>query len=143
MVVADVPSGIAKTYFAISVGSGDSEAAGCFAAMSCFLDSFLAPKESDPGAALTAVMGILMVRRAVIVTPPVRSCDFRRMRSGRTRGCGQPQSHKHKQTDLDRINRDRGGLLRSLGKNRKTLEVAQLAKYLLNTCNPRVTSEMA
>lgn len=40
-----------------------------FAAVSCFLDSFLAPKESDPGAALTAVMGILLVRRAVVVTP--------------------------------------------------------------------------
>jgi hypothetical protein len=40
-----------------------------FAAVLCFLDSFLAPKGSDPGPALTAVMGILLVRRAVIVTP--------------------------------------------------------------------------
>jgi hypothetical protein len=38
------------------------------AALACFLDSFLAPKGSDPGPALTAVMGILLVRRAVIVT---------------------------------------------------------------------------
>ena len=40
-----------------------------FAAVLCFLDSFLAPKGSDPGPILTAVMGILLVRRAVIVTP--------------------------------------------------------------------------
>ena len=40
-----------------------------FAAALCFLDSFLAPKESDPGPLLTAVMGILLVRRAVIITP--------------------------------------------------------------------------
>ena len=39
------------------------------AALLCFLDSFLAPKNSDPGPILTAVMGILLVRRAVIVTP--------------------------------------------------------------------------
>jgi hypothetical protein len=40
-----------------------------FAALLCFLDAFLAPKGGDPGPALTAVMGILLVRRAVIVTP--------------------------------------------------------------------------
>jgi len=40
-----------------------------FAALACFLDGFLAPKESDPGPMLTVVMGILMVRRAVIITP--------------------------------------------------------------------------
>jgi hypothetical protein len=40
-----------------------------FAALLCFVDGFLAPKGSDPGPALTAVMGILLVRRAVIVTP--------------------------------------------------------------------------
>ena len=40
-----------------------------FAALLCFIDNFLAPKGSDPGAPLTAVMGILLVRRAVIVTP--------------------------------------------------------------------------
>jgi hypothetical protein len=40
-----------------------------FAALLCFVDSFLAPKGSDPGAVLTAVMGILLVRRAVIITP--------------------------------------------------------------------------
>jgi hypothetical protein len=40
-----------------------------FAAVLCFLDSFLAPRGNDPGPALTAVMGILLVRRAVIITP--------------------------------------------------------------------------
>jgi hypothetical protein len=40
-----------------------------FAAVMCFLDSFLAPRDSDPGPALTAVMGILLVRRAIIITP--------------------------------------------------------------------------
>jgi len=40
-----------------------------FAALLCFIDGFLAPKDSDPGPALTAVMGILLVRRAVIITP--------------------------------------------------------------------------
>ena len=40
-----------------------------FAAVVCFLDGILAPKESDPGPILTVVMGILMVRRAVIITP--------------------------------------------------------------------------
>ena len=40
-----------------------------FAAVLCFVDSFLAPKGNDPGPALTAVMGILLVRRAIIVTP--------------------------------------------------------------------------
>jgi hypothetical protein len=40
-----------------------------FAAVACFLDCFLAPKGSDPGPALTAVMGILLVRRAAIVSP--------------------------------------------------------------------------
>jgi hypothetical protein len=39
------------------------------AAVLCFVDAFVAPKESDPGPALTAVMGILLVRRAIIVTP--------------------------------------------------------------------------
>jgi hypothetical protein len=40
-----------------------------FAAVLCFLEGFLAPKGSDPGPALTAVMGIVLVRRAIIVTP--------------------------------------------------------------------------
>jgi hypothetical protein len=40
-----------------------------FAAVLCFLDSLLAPRGGDPGPALTAVMGILLVRRAIIVTP--------------------------------------------------------------------------
>lgn len=40
-----------------------------FAAVLCFLDGFLAPKESDPGPMLAVVMGILLVRRAIIVTP--------------------------------------------------------------------------
>lgn len=40
-----------------------------FAALVCFLDAFLAPKGGDPGPALTAVMGILLIRRAIIVTP--------------------------------------------------------------------------
>src|SRR5271169_3603656 len=40
-----------------------------FAALMCFLDSFLAPRGSDPGPALTAVMGILLVRRAIVITP--------------------------------------------------------------------------
>jgi hypothetical protein len=39
-----------------------------FAAFVCFVDAFLAPKGGDPGAALTAVMGILLVRRAIIIT---------------------------------------------------------------------------
>ena len=38
------------------------------AAVLCFVDAFLASKGSDPGPALTAVMGILLVRRAIIVT---------------------------------------------------------------------------
>ena len=46
--------------------------AQCFvlgsAALLCFLDAFLAPRGGDPGPALTAVMGILLVRRAIIVT---------------------------------------------------------------------------
>jgi hypothetical protein len=40
-----------------------------FAALLCFADAFVASRESDPGPALTAVMGILLVRRAVIITP--------------------------------------------------------------------------
>ena len=40
-----------------------------FAALICFVDAFLAPRGGDPGPALTAVMGILLVRRAIIVTP--------------------------------------------------------------------------
>ena len=39
------------------------------AAVLCFADCFLAPRNSDPGPALTAVMGILLLRRAVIITP--------------------------------------------------------------------------
>jgi hypothetical protein len=38
------------------------------AALLCFIEAFATPKESDPGPALTAVMGILLVRRAIIVT---------------------------------------------------------------------------
>lgn len=40
-----------------------------FAAALCFVDSFLIPKGNDPGPVATAVMGILLVRRAMIVTP--------------------------------------------------------------------------
>lgn len=40
-----------------------------FAALLCFLEIFLAPKGSNPGPMLAAVMGILLVRRAIIVTP--------------------------------------------------------------------------
>jgi len=40
-----------------------------FAALLCFLEIVFAPKESDPGPMLAAVMGILLVRRAIIVTP--------------------------------------------------------------------------
>ena len=36
--------------------------------MLCFLDSFVA-RGDDPGPAITAVMGILLVRRAIIITP--------------------------------------------------------------------------
>ena len=39
------------------------------AAVLCFGDSFLAPHNGDPGPVLTAVMGILLIRRAIIVTP--------------------------------------------------------------------------
>ena len=39
------------------------------ASVLCFVDAFIVPKDSDPGPALTAVMGILLVRRAVIITP--------------------------------------------------------------------------
>ena len=73
-----------------------------FAAALCFLDTFLAPIESDPGPPLTAVMGILLVRRAVIVTPPVRRCDRRRMCTAWTLGRGQSQFRKLKPADLDR-----------------------------------------
>jgi len=38
------------------------------AAVLCFGDAFVARKDSDPGPALTAVMGIVLVRRAIIVT---------------------------------------------------------------------------
>ena len=38
------------------------------AAVLCFVDAFVARKGSDPGPALTVVMGILLVRRAIIVT---------------------------------------------------------------------------
>ena len=37
------------------------------AAAVCFLDSFLA-KGNDPGPIVTAVLGILLVRRAVVIT---------------------------------------------------------------------------
>jgi hypothetical protein len=67
------------------------------AASSCFLDGFLAPKESDPGPALTAVMGILLVRRAVVTTPQSVAVI--------SAGCilaviivAGNHSHKHKQT---------------------------------------------
>jgi hypothetical protein len=40
-----------------------------FAALLCFLDAFLAPKGAEAGPGLTAVMGILLVRRAIIITP--------------------------------------------------------------------------
>jgi hypothetical protein len=39
------------------------------AALLCFLEIFLAPKGGDPGPTLAVVMGILLVRRAIIVTP--------------------------------------------------------------------------
>jgi hypothetical protein len=40
-----------------------------FAALVCFLEIVFAPRESDPGPILAVVMGILLVRRAIIVTP--------------------------------------------------------------------------
>jgi len=40
-----------------------------FAALLCFIDSFLVPKGDDPGPAVNAVFGILLVRRALVVTP--------------------------------------------------------------------------
>lgn len=40
-----------------------------FGALLCFFEIVLAPKGSDPGPTLAAVMGILLVRRAVVVTP--------------------------------------------------------------------------
>jgi hypothetical protein len=43
-----------------------------FAAVLCFLDAFLTPKGSDPGPTITAVMGIVLIRRAIIVTPQPR-----------------------------------------------------------------------
>ena len=100
-----------------------------FAAALCFFDGFLAPKDSDPGPALTAVMGILLVRRAVIITPPVRSCDRRRMCDGRTSRAGQPQLGEHKQTDLDRAGPHRGGMLRPLGTNRKAVDQEYRISY--------------
>jgi hypothetical protein len=39
------------------------------AAAACFVDSFLVPRGDDPGPILTFVMGILLVRRAVVITP--------------------------------------------------------------------------
>ena len=39
-----------------------------FVALLCFVDSLVA-KGDDPGPVVTAVMGILLVRRAIIVTP--------------------------------------------------------------------------
>jgi hypothetical protein len=39
------------------------------AAAVCFVDSFLIPRGADPGPVATFVMGIVLVRRAVIVTP--------------------------------------------------------------------------
>lgn len=38
-------------------------------ALVCFIEIVLAPKDSEPGPALAAGMGILLVRRAIIVTP--------------------------------------------------------------------------
>jgi phosphoglycerol transferase MdoB-like AlkP superfamily enzyme len=35
----------------------------------CFVDAFLVPRGDDPGPVVTFVMGIVLVRRAVIVTP--------------------------------------------------------------------------
>jgi hypothetical protein len=40
-----------------------------FGALLCFLEIVLAPKGSDPGPAVAAVMGLLLVRRAIIITP--------------------------------------------------------------------------
>lgn len=40
-----------------------------FGALLCFLEIVLAPRGSDPGPTLAAVMGILLVRRAIIVNP--------------------------------------------------------------------------
>ena len=97
-----------------------------FAALLCFIDGFLAPKGSDPGPALTAVMGILLVRRAVIITPQptvviVAGCVL-------ARNCfdGKSCTCEHKQRGMDRIDAHRGTMLWPLGENRKTLELAQL-----------------
>jgi hypothetical protein len=38
------------------------------AALVCFVDAFVA-KGEDPGPALTAVLGILLVRRALVISP--------------------------------------------------------------------------
>jgi hypothetical protein len=40
------------------------------AAVSCFVGAFAAPKRRDPAPALTAVMGILLLRRAIIGYSP-------------------------------------------------------------------------
>ncbi len=98
-----------------------------FAALVCFVDALVASRESDPGPALTAVMGILLVRRAVIITPQptvviVAGCVLARIRCD-----GESCTCEHKQLGLDRTDAHRGGMLRPLGKNRKTLELAQLA----------------
>lgn len=40
-------------------------------AIICFADIAYAPKSSDPGPLVTAVLGILLVRRALYARPPV------------------------------------------------------------------------
>lgn len=40
-------------------------------AIICFADTAYAPKSSDPGPLVTAVLGILLLRRALYASPPV------------------------------------------------------------------------
>jgi hypothetical protein len=94
-----------------------------FAALLCFLDSFLAPKGNDPGPALTAVMGILLVRRAVIITHQSAVVIFAGCVLAGVAVAGQPRFRKHRQTDLDRDDSHRGNMLCPLGKTGETLGI--------------------
>jgi hypothetical protein len=39
------------------------------AAAVCFVESFVAPRDSDPGSIAAAVMGVVLVRRAIVISP--------------------------------------------------------------------------
>ena len=88
----------------ISLPTPSAHRITCLAALLCFINGFLARKGSDPGPALTAVMGILLVRKAVIITPEVRSCDPRRMHSGWTHARWQPQVRFYQRPKMPRHN---------------------------------------